>query len=550
MLIAAVLVWRALALRLWGSARPAVRLQRRRERALRAAGDRDVRALLQPGLLRQPARLHVPAARRVRGCAWRPRRRSATRSRPTRRPCSRSRALVVGAARRARPSALLIAAGRRLFGRRRRPGRGRAAGRRLPAGPLRAPGAQRRAGARAAVPGAGRRRRASTATGGCATSRSPAPALGLACATKYTAGIVAACLLVAAALGDAASAGPRCAGWRSRARSRWRRFVVANPYALLDFDAFRDGPAAAVRGLGRRRRQARPHGATAGSVYYLGTLTWGLGWLPALAAARRRDRARRARPAAGARARARAACCSCSSWAPRTASSPAGCCRSTRCCACWRRGRSWPRRAWLAPRRAAARRWPASPRRAAVRAGARLLGPQRPSCSPAPTRASSRATGWSPTSRGLEGRGRADRARPVGDRRPARREGTGTGNRWIKWPTSRAPDAAGRRRDQARGLRAHAPPGAVGAYARGGYCWVVTGSTQYGRAYAEPRAGAEGDRATTRRSSARDVVYEVEPRRRRQRPAAVLLRLLVQLLPASLRADRARRSGSTACGGR
>jgi hypothetical protein len=26
----------------------------------------------------------------------------------------------------------------------------------------------------------------------------------------------------------------------------------------------------------------------------------------------------------------------------------------------------------------------------------------------------------------------------------------------------------------------------VGSYARGGYCWVVTGSTQYGRAFAEP----------------------------------------------------------------
>ena len=31
-------------------------------------------------------------------------------------------------------------------------------------------------------------------------------------------------------------------------------------------------------------------------------------------------------------------------------------------------------------------------------------------------------------------------------------------------------------------------PALLGAYARGGFCWVVTGSTQYGRAYAEPRA--------------------------------------------------------------
>ena len=35
-------------------------------------------------------------------------------------------------------------------------------------------------------------------------------------------------------------------------------FLTANPYALLDFDAFRDGPQRAVGGVERRRRQARP----------------------------------------------------------------------------------------------------------------------------------------------------------------------------------------------------------------------------------------------------------------------------------------------------
>ena len=47
--------------------RAAVRVQRRRERALRAAGDRHVRALAEPAVLRQPAGLHVPAARGVLG---------------------------------------------------------------------------------------------------------------------------------------------------------------------------------------------------------------------------------------------------------------------------------------------------------------------------------------------------------------------------------------------------------------------------------------------------------------------------------------------------
>ena len=49
----------------WGfQQRAAVRLQRRRERALRAARDRACSGTAEPALLRQPAGLHVPAARR------------------------------------------------------------------------------------------------------------------------------------------------------------------------------------------------------------------------------------------------------------------------------------------------------------------------------------------------------------------------------------------------------------------------------------------------------------------------------------------------------
>jgi hypothetical protein len=60
-------------------------------------------------------------------------------------------------------------------------------------------------------------------------------------------------------------------------------FLTANPFALLDFDAFRDGlseqSAASSDGGGKL-------GLTgdSGILYYLGTTTWGLGWLPALAA--------------------------------------------------------------------------------------------------------------------------------------------------------------------------------------------------------------------------------------------------------------------------
>ena len=58
-------------------------------------------------------------------------------------------------------------------------------------------------------------------------------------------------------------------------------FLVANPYALLDFSAFRDG-------LSHQSEASGDGGGKlglstdSGVVYYLGTLTWGLGWLPAL----------------------------------------------------------------------------------------------------------------------------------------------------------------------------------------------------------------------------------------------------------------------------
>ncbi len=60
-------------------------------------------------------------------------------------------------------------------------------------------------------------------------------------------------------------------------------FVAANPYALLDFDAFRNGlnhqTTAADDALGKL-------GLTqdSGTRYYLWTLTWGMGWVALLAA--------------------------------------------------------------------------------------------------------------------------------------------------------------------------------------------------------------------------------------------------------------------------
>ncbi len=106
--------------------------------------------------------------------------------------------------------------------------------------------------------------------------------LGLACATKYTAGIVLAPILAAAILGS----GP---GGRHR-RDLLLCFVLAggaflalNPYALFSFHAFRVGlheqSAASTDGGGKLGLAD-----TRAVTYYLSTLLWGLGVVPVLAA--------------------------------------------------------------------------------------------------------------------------------------------------------------------------------------------------------------------------------------------------------------------------
>src|SRR5439155_11033794 len=60
-------------------------------------------------------------------------------------------------------------------------------------------------------------------------------------------------------------------------------FLLANPYAALDFQAFHHGllHQQALAGEAQGKLGAPRHG---GLVYYLWSLTWGLGWVPALAA--------------------------------------------------------------------------------------------------------------------------------------------------------------------------------------------------------------------------------------------------------------------------
>ena len=213
--------------------------------------DRPLRARLEPALLRQPAGLHVPAARRLRRLV----RRRATgvsqraRDQPDRGLRRRARDRR-GCSARSRCGCCTSPA-RGCFGRARRPARRGAAGRRVPAGLLLAPRAQRRADARADRAVAVGHRRACCATAACATTCWPGVGLGLACATKYTGGIVLLPLRRRPARSGCAAAG------RARRRARagscspgvvaLAAFVVANPYAR-----------ARPRGLPRRPAATRP----------------------------------------------------------------------------------------------------------------------------------------------------------------------------------------------------------------------------------------------------------------------------------------------------
>jgi len=111
--------------------------------------------------------------------------------------------------------------------------------------------------------------------------------LGLACASKYTAGIVIvplAAAVVARYLDAAPAAGRRALGGLALAgSSALLAFLIANPYALLDYSAFH---AELVHQSTLSAEAQGKLGAPkeGGVAYYLWSLTWGLGWVPALAA--------------------------------------------------------------------------------------------------------------------------------------------------------------------------------------------------------------------------------------------------------------------------
>ena len=105
--------------------------------------------------------------------------------------------------------------------------------------------------------------------------------LGLACATKYTGGIVLLPIVAAAAAQFAATGGRAGAlrGIGAVAVVALLSFFVANPYSVLDFSSFWDG---LTHQSDASSSDAGKLGLTqdSGYAYYLWSFGWGLGWLP------------------------------------------------------------------------------------------------------------------------------------------------------------------------------------------------------------------------------------------------------------------------------
>jgi 4-amino-4-deoxy-L-arabinose transferase-like glycosyltransferase len=111
--------------------------------------------------------------------------------------------------------------------------------------------------------------------------------LGLGCASKYTAGIAVLPLLAAVAVRYVDAEPPErarvLAGAGLALACALVAFLIANPYALLDFQRFHRELVhqSTLSAESQGKLGAPRHG---GLVYYLWSLSWGLGWVPALAA--------------------------------------------------------------------------------------------------------------------------------------------------------------------------------------------------------------------------------------------------------------------------
>jgi Dolichyl-phosphate-mannose-protein mannosyltransferase len=108
-------------------------------------------------------------------------------------------------------------------------------------------------------------------------------AAGLAAGTKYTAGI-ALLPLLSAVLVQRPALRPAAGRVALALAAALAGFLVANPYALLDLHGFRAGLALQQHYTSGDELAKLGLTQNDGVVYYLWTLTWGVGWIPAFAA--------------------------------------------------------------------------------------------------------------------------------------------------------------------------------------------------------------------------------------------------------------------------
>jgi 4-amino-4-deoxy-L-arabinose transferase-like glycosyltransferase len=111
-------------------------------------------------------------------------------------------------------------------------------------------------------------------------------AIGVAVDVKYTAGAMVAVVIIAAALRlyeKRLNVRQLVTGGLISAASLVVAVIVLNPYALVDFSLFKHqvlNQAGTAGASGKIGQTSQP-----GWIYYAWTLTWGLGWLPLIAAA-------------------------------------------------------------------------------------------------------------------------------------------------------------------------------------------------------------------------------------------------------------------------
>ena len=121
--------------------------------------------------------------------------------------------------------------------------------------------------------------------------------IGLAVDMKYTAGVVGWCWLAATLLFQTSGKRNKAARVATANTVSWVNrlqhivvggivtvfaFVAANPYALLDSTSFQEGLQTQADIIAGEHKLGLAQ--TTGLFYYLKSLTWGFGWIPALAA--------------------------------------------------------------------------------------------------------------------------------------------------------------------------------------------------------------------------------------------------------------------------